>query len=122
MRYYLISPVLNIEEKDIIRRLSNSLRLAGHDVYIPMEHDIENVWDVARMEWAYETFKDDMEAIRKCDEVICVYYGLYNDNTTAWECGFACGVNKTVKIVTFIRDEIKITIINGKNSLDKYQK
>lgn len=122
MRYYLTSPVLNIEEKDIIRRLSNSLRLAGHDVYIPMEHDIENVWDVARMEWAYETFKNNMRAIRECDEVICVYYGLYNDNVTAWECGFACGVNKPVKIVTLINGEVKITIINRKNSLDKYQK
>lgn len=122
MRYYLTSPSLDIEEKETIRKLSNRLRLAGHDVYIPMEHEVENEWNLTETEWARKKFADDMEAIRKCDEVICVYYGLYNDNTTAWECGFACGVNKTVNIVTFIHDEIKITIINGKNSLDKYQK
>ena len=44
-------------------------------------------------------FQADKKGIDECDLVVLLYYGLYSDSGTAWECGYAFAKNKPVVVV-----------------------
>ena len=125
MKIYLASPLFTEYEKEKVAAVAEWLRSNGHDVYVPMEHSIENAWDYSNFDWARMVFEEDVKAIRACDEVWCIYYGLYSDSGTAWECGFAYALGKRVHLVDQSNNEVSLMMINGaenrKDFFDKNQ-
>lgn len=99
MKIYLASPFFNAEERENVKKIAANLRAAGDEVYVPMEHEIPNGWDLPNNVWAGRVFADDVAAIRAADAVLAITYGMTDDAGTAWEVGFAYGINKPVSVV-----------------------
>ena len=123
MKIYLASPLFTENEKRNVDDYAAHLRHLGHEVYVPMEHQIENAWSMPNAVWAKMVFEADIEEIRKCDKVVCLYYGLYSDSGTAWECGFAYGIGKPVELVDRSGEECSLMVVNcAENAFEFYHK
>lgn len=120
MKIYLASPLFTEYERNNVADVAQDLRAKGHQVYVPMEHTIENAWDLENHDWAKRVFDEDVKAIRECDEVHCIYYGLYSDSGTAWECGFAYGIGKPVKLIDNSNEEVSLMMVNGAINPDNF--
>lgn len=100
MKIYLASPFFNTEEVAIYRNVINDLRNAGHEVYVPQEHTIENAWDLSNRDWAEQVYLNDVNAIRECEMVMILNFGIYSDSGTAWEAGYAYAMEKvTIQVL-----------------------
>lgn len=100
MKIYLAAPFFNEKELTHYKFAIRSLRAAGHEVYAPQEHEIENAWDLPNYDWAFEVYQADIEAIDNCDAVLILNFGMYSDSGTAWEAGYACASGKfTVQVL-----------------------
>lgn len=100
MKIYLASPFFSSEEVAIYRNVINDLRNAGHKVYVPQEHTIENAWDLSNKDWAEQVYLNDIEAIRECEMVMILNFGMYSDSGTAWEAGYAYAMGKkTIQVL-----------------------
>ena len=120
MKIYLASPLFTEFERENVKAVANYLRAKGHSVYVPMEHSIENAWDYSNAEWARMVFEEDVKAIRECDEVHCIYYGLYSDSGTAWECGFAYALGKPVELIDQSNNEVSLMVVNGARNKENF--
>ena len=120
MKIYLASPLFTEFERENVKAVANYLRSKGHSVYVPMEHSIENAWDYPNHEWAQMVFDEDVKAIRECDEVHCIYYGLYSDSGTAWECGFAYALGKPVELIDQSNSEVSLMVVNGARNKENF--
>lgn len=120
MKIYLASPLFTEFERENVKAVASYLRSKGHSVYVPMEHSIENAWDYPNHEWARMVFDEDVKAIRECDEVHCIYYGLYSDSGTAWECGFAYALGKPVELIDQSNNEVSLMVINGAKNKEQF--
>lgn len=115
-KIYLASPWFKSRERVMYRGILDKIRKEGHEVYAPIEHKIPNAWEISNEEWGRAVFNADVEAIRNCDEVWVLNFGLYSDSGTAWECGFAYGIGKTVRQLVYGMGEDKtysLMMING---------
>ena len=115
-KIYLASPWFNAKERVMYRGILDNMRKEGHEVYAPIEHEIPNAWEISNAEWGRAVFNADVEAIRNCDEVWVLNFGMYSDSGTAWECGFAYGIGKTVRQLVYGMGEDKtysLMMING---------
>ena len=115
-KIYLASPWFNDKERVMYRGILDKMRKEGHEVYAPIEHEVPNAWEISNEEWARAVFNADVEAIRNCDEVWVLNFGMYSDSGTAWECGFAYGTGKTVRQLVYGMGEDKtysLMMING---------
>lgn len=99
MKIYLASPLFTDEEKKNIEYIVSGLRAVGMDVYVPMEHTVENAWDLPNNVWANKVFEEDVRAIREADWVVAITYGMTDDAGTAWEIGFAYALSKKIAVV-----------------------
>lgn len=100
MKIYLASPFFNTEEVAIYRNVIQDLRTAGHEVYVPQEHTIEDAWDLSNKDWASRVYLNDIEAIDDCECVMILNFGMYSDSGTAWEAGYAFAIDKwTVQVL-----------------------
>lgn len=88
-KIYLASPFFNNDELVLYRSAILQLRGAGYEVYVPQEHEIENAWDLSNEDWARAVYLADVKAIRDCDVVMVLNFGMYSDSGTAWEAGYA---------------------------------
>lgn len=122
MKIYLASPLFTEYEKAQVMYAANALRNQGHDVYVPMEHSIENAWNYSNADWARMVFEEDVKAIREADAIYCIYYGLYSDSGTAWECGFAYALNKPVHLIDESNQEVSLMVINGAENANQFVK
>lgn len=113
MKIYLASPLFTSYEKDRVGDYAAYLREQGHEVYVPMEHSIDGAWGMPNFIWAREVFNEDITEIQKCDKVVCLYYGLYSDSGTAWECGYAYGIGKPVELVDYCGKECSLMVVNS---------
>ena len=96
----MLLPFFNTEEVAIYRNVINDLRNAGHKVYVPQEHTIENAWDLSNKDWAEQVYLNNIEAIRECEMVMILNFGMYSDSGTAWEAGYAYAMGKkTVQVL-----------------------
>ena len=93
---YLASPFFNKKERSAVTLIADFLRNKGIDVYVPMEHEVPNAWDLSNEVWAKKVFNEDIKAINECDTVIVLNWGMYSDSGTAWECGYAYAKGKKV--------------------------
>lgn len=83
MKIYLAGPFFNEEERKLIEDLAIVLRKQGHEVFVPMEHFIENGEFLPNHVWAQKVFFKDVSAISTCDIVLAVYHGHYSDTGVA---------------------------------------
>lgn len=99
MNIYLASPFFNETEINNVKEAANVLRFQGHEVYVPMEHEAREEAKLNPSLFSYETFHMDRKAINNSDAVVVLYYGNYSDSGTAWEAGYAYGIDKPVILV-----------------------
>ena len=93
MKIYLAAPFFNKEEIEHYNNIIHDLREMGHEVYVPREHEIPNAWSIPNSWWAEQVFTDDIMAIGGSELVVCLNYGMYSDSGTAWEMGYAKGLD-----------------------------
>lgn len=113
MKLYLASPLFNKEERTNVTKVANYFRSRGHEVYVPMEHQIENAWDLPNWMWASKVFHEDVKAIDKAEAVVMLNYGLYSDSGTAWEAGYAYAKGKRVFVVKMAEGRHSLMVVNG---------
>ena len=121
MKIYLASPWFKNNERVMYSQILNKMREQGHEVYAPIEHEIPNAWDLSNAEWGRQVFFADIQAIQDCDEVWVLNFGMYSDSGTAWECGYAYGIGKTVRQLVYDFGEDKtysLMMINGCEEYD----
>ena len=95
MKIYLAGPFFEERELQNYYRALEILQRKGLDVYAPLLHQRDRS-GLSRRGWAEMTFQDDTAAIQAADAVVMLFYGMYSDSGTAWECGYACALGKTV--------------------------
>ena len=121
MKIYLASPWFKNNERVMYSQILNKMREQGHEVYAPIEHEIPNAWDLSNAEWGRQVFFADIQAIQECDEVWGLNFGMSSDSGTAWECGYAYGIGKTVRQLVYGFGEDKtysLMMINGCEEYD----
>ena len=95
---YLASPFFNETERKNHDAALAILREKGLEVYAPLLHQ-RGRESVSRKTWAEATFRDDAAAIRRCDVLVLLFYGLYSDSGAAWECGYGYALGKRIVAV-----------------------
>lgn len=98
MRIYLESPFFNDKELDYYKKVLNILEKKNLTVYAPLKNEISRE-NKTKEQWAKLTFSKDVEEINKADAIVMLFYGLYSDSGTSWECGYAFATNKPVVVV-----------------------
>lgn len=63
MKIYLASPLFTDYERQKVKEWAARLRGCGREVYVPMEHSIENAWELPNYEWAKKVFDEDVKAM-----------------------------------------------------------
>ena len=89
MTIYLSSGFFTTATRKMVEIAAKELREQGHEVFVPMEHQIPNAWDMPEGDWANAVFKADVKAIDECDKIIMLDFGASGDCGTAWEAGYA---------------------------------
>ena len=111
---YLAAPLWTAKQKERIASLAEVLRREGYSVFVPMEHEIDNAWDMPQHEWSKRVFDADIEAIRNSAAVVAIYNGLYSDSGTAFEIGYAHALGKDIYVVPCLEtNEISLMIKNA---------
>lgn len=111
---YLAAPLWTAEQKKRIASLAKTLRREGYSVFVPMEHEIDNAWDMPQNEWSRKVFDVDIEAIRNSTAVVAIYNGLYSDSGTAFEMGYAHALGKDIYVMPYLEtNEISLMIKNA---------
>lgn len=121
MKVYLASPWFKDYEKAMYPQIVHKMRTEGLEVYAPVEHTISNAWELSNAEWGRQVFNADIEAIQKCDEVWVLNFGMYSDSGTAWECGYAYGIGKTIRQLIYDcagNKVFSLMMINGCEEVD----
>jgi nucleoside 2-deoxyribosyltransferase len=120
MKAYLAAPFFSQNERYIYARVIDYLRNAEHlDLYVPMEHTVEDAWNLSNSAWAWEVFKEDVRALDEANVVYVLNFGMYSDSGTAWEAGYAYAKSKRiVNILVNQKDNVySLMMINGANRL-----
>lgn len=98
MRVYLASPFFNEKELDYYEKVLKILESKDLKVYAPLKNEISRE-NKTKEQWAKQIFSKDIEEIKKADIVVMLFYGMYSDSGTAWECGYAFANNKPIIVV-----------------------
>lgn len=99
-KIYLAGPFFNKRQKALVAAVTKKLRAQGHDVFVPMEHEVEDVWSLPNNTWSNKVFKSDVAAIKSANEVWAFTFGMNDDAGTCWEVGFAYGIGKPITLLT----------------------
>lgn len=114
MKVYLASPFFNDKEKLAIIVTMSILKSKGLDMFVPNLHFIKDGDKLSNQDWGKAVFQMDANEICACDAVVLLYYGLYSDSGTAWECGYAYANCIPVIVVNMQENEIgSIMMLNG---------
>ena len=98
-RIYIASPFFKLENRENAIKVAEILRKKGHEIYLPLEHKIENAWSYPNYEWGRLVFENDIDAIDNSDCVVVLSYGRESTAGTNWEAGYAWGTYKPVIVV-----------------------
>jgi nucleoside 2-deoxyribosyltransferase len=82
MKIYLAGPLFTTAEQEFNRRLRDILQYAGHDVWLPQEHE-------PRERSAQAIFEADLAGLDGAEVVVANMDGPDPDSGTCWECGYA---------------------------------
>lgn len=99
MKIYLASPFFNETEINNVKAAADVLRMLGHDVYVPMEHENRELSESDPETFSKTTFKLDVDAINDSQAVVALYYDNYSDSGTAWEIGYSYALHKRLIVV-----------------------
>ena len=99
IKLYLAGPFFTEEERKIVEEHAQYFRAIGYEVFVPMEHKIPDAEELPNNEWARLVFLQDKKAIDESDIVVVLEDRLTGDTGTAWECGYAYGIGKKVKVL-----------------------
>ena len=118
-KIYIASPIFTDEERALVREYANQFRQYDEiEVYVPMEHKIEDAYSMTNAEWGRKVFEADITALNECDAVVVLYYGLISDSGTAWEQGYAYAKGKDV-YVFYVGDKkdahTSLMVVNGQS-------
>lgn len=91
MRIYMAGPLFSTAECDFNKLLAEQLRLHGHDVFLPQEHE----QDIAKLDLI---FKSDKAGVDWCQLVLGNLDGPDPDSGTCWELGYGYGTNKAIMV------------------------
>ena len=90
MNIYLAGPC-DAEHRNLMHSIGQTIRNYGYEVYCPFELKIPNAWDLTQEEWGKQVYNADIEAINKCDLMICISFGRISSSGTSFEQGYARG-------------------------------
>lgn len=65
MKIYLASPLFTDYERKKVQRAASLLRNMRCEVYVPMEHSIENAWELPNYEWAKRYLTRTLKPFKK---------------------------------------------------------
>jgi nucleoside 2-deoxyribosyltransferase len=82
MKIYLAGPLFTTAEQEFNRRLRGLLENAGHQVWLPQEHE-------PRERAAQAIFETDVSGLDSSEVVVANMDGSDPDRGTCWECGYA---------------------------------
>jgi nucleoside 2-deoxyribosyltransferase len=82
MKIYLAGPLFTSAEQEFNRQLCAALQRAGHDVWLPQEHE-------PRDRTAKAIFEEDVKGLDGSEVVVANMDGPDSDSGTCWECGYA---------------------------------
>jgi nucleoside 2-deoxyribosyltransferase len=82
MKIYLAGPLFTTAEQDFNRQLCSALQRAGHEVWLPQEHE-------PRERTAKAIFEEDVKGMDWAEVVLANMDGPDPDSGTCWECGYA---------------------------------
>lgn len=82
MRIYLAGPLFTAAERAFNARLRDLLQEAGHEVWLPQDHE-------PREKTASALFREDMVGLEWSEVVVACMDGADPDSGTCWECGYA---------------------------------
>ncbi len=87
MRIYLAAPLFTRAELAFNLSLAAELRLFGHDVFLPQEHE-------QRLDMPGAIFQSDVDGVDDAQVVVACLDGADPDSGTCWELGYAYGTGK----------------------------
>lgn len=82
MKIYLAGPLFTSAEQEFNRQLCSALQNAGHDVWLPQEHE-------PRDRTATAIFDEDLKGMDWAQVIVGNMDGPDPDSGTCWECGYA---------------------------------
>ncbi len=82
MTIYLAGPLFTTAEQEFNRQLCIALQDAGHEVWLPQEHE-------PRERTATAIFEEDVAGLDSCHVVVANMDGPDPDSGTCWEVGYA---------------------------------
>lgn len=114
MVVYIASPFFNDTEREFLKVLRDDFAKRDDITPIfPMDFEVDCGMDMLNAEWGLKVYQHDVEDIQRADEVWVVSHGLYGDTGTAWECGYAHGIGKTVRLMVIENDLQSLMMVNG---------
>lgn len=96
MKIYLAGPLFTTAERDFNARLTQLLRQAGHEVFLPQENEQKSMT-------AAEIFAADVAGVDWAEVVVANMDGPDPDSGTCWECGYAYGKKPIIVFRTDFR-------------------
>lgn len=146
IKIYIAGPFSSAVDRAALKRMIKIVKQIHQytdlDLYIPMEYKVEGdykkedgTWNLPNYVWSKQVYKNDIKNLCEAEEVFVLYTGRKGTTGTAWEIGFAHGMNKkiTLYIPNYAKDrpmslmvlnsaDYYIDFINGypiKRSIDK---
>jgi nucleoside 2-deoxyribosyltransferase len=96
VRIYLAGPLFTTAERAFNARLRDLLTAAGHQVWLPQDHEPHELTAAA-------IFRKDVEGIEWSEAIVANMDGPDPDSGTCWECGYAYGKKKIIVYRTDFR-------------------
>ena len=98
MKIYFAGPLFTTAERDFNAAVVATLRLFGHEVFLPQEQE-------QRDATSDTIFKSDVDGIKWCEAIVANMDGADPDSGTCFEVGEAWRTKLTVLYRTDIREE-----------------
>ena len=96
MRIYLAGPLFTAAERAFNVRLRDLLMAAGHEIWLPQDHEPRDKSPAA-------IFGMDVEGIEWSEAIVANMDGADPDSGTCWECGYAYGKKRIIVFRTDFR-------------------
>ena len=117
MKIYIAGPFFSKQERDSLIDMIKEVQdqFPSADLFIPMNHEIPNAFQLPNEIWAKKVFEMDVEAINDVDMVVAMYTGHYSDTGTVWEMGYA--YSKGIPVIGYIPEwaepyDMSLMVIN----------
>lgn len=107
LNIYVAAPIVGVpdEEKRKIRFVKEAIRRTnGLALLDPSSYKVPNAWGMSNEEWARCVFANDVRLLNEANWVVVCDFGRHSTAGTAWEAGYAFGIDKPVLQVIMSED------------------